>query len=66
MICPDCVTRSSPEFIRRARPKSTITGSRRVPDVLIITFAGFRSRCRTPRAWASCIARASLPTSAAT
>ena len=51
------------DVVRRARPKSMITGCFRG---VIMMLAGFRSRWMTPLAWASCIASASCRTTATT
>ncbi len=60
MIWPDLVKRCSWGLSRRARPKSTITGSRRPPVFLIMTLAGFRSRWMTFCVCASCKANGEL------
>jgi hypothetical protein len=60
---PVCVSRRSSASVRRARPKSMITGCF---DGVIMMFDGFRSRWMTPLAWASAMARASWRTTAAT
>ena len=54
-IWPGSVNDGSASVSRFARPKSV---TKRVPWGSTSTFEGFRSRCKTPRWWAWCTARA--------